>query len=145
MPVTFTLRDRSGESTTSFFATSNDATFEADFTAALAGLVYPLSLQSTTVSTVTQVSTQTPANNLAQRENKLLFSLRDTVTGLRYVRTVGVFDMSTVNFNGLSDEIIIPGTGTPIDDAVTAINTYVLSNQGNQVIVEGARFVGRNS
>lgn len=145
MAVTFSLLDRSEEPSTMRVETSNDSAAEADITAALAGLLYTNALQSTTISTRTLVNPLPPTNNSAQRERKLLLNLRDTVNGRRFIREIGVFDASTVGFNSASDDIIIPGTGTPIDLLVTAFNTYVLSSYGNQVVVTNASMVGRNT
>ena len=81
-----------------------------------------------------------PADEQAQRENKWLVSCRETTGGLNAVTfTIPCADLEFLGVDGENME-----TGAERTALVTAIEAFVLSNDGNAVTVESIKFRARS-
>ena len=81
-----------------------------------------------------------PANKLAQRENKFLFSYRDNVTGTLYSVEMPCADLTETSADASTIDLL-SGVGLTLA-AEWALK--VLSPVGNATTLELVKFVGRN-
>lgn len=149
-----TLRDATGEPTTTKFYTAN---LTAGNFAAQVGLQGALedAIDGVTIGTIAKdqfgvsnvISNATPTDNTAQREMKLLVQMQGATSEKPFVVTIGTIDPSVLAF--------VPGAGdaVPLDASaeiialVTAIEAVAKNpeNVGEAAVVVGLRFVGRNT
>lgn len=103
--------------------------------------------RTTWVGDADETGNTAPSDQLAQRENKLLVTYRDTTTNEKYTLTVPTIDLTLLTFiPGGKDAVAIPTAG-PLFDWITSFETLASPPEapGNAVEVIALRFVGRNT
>lgn len=90
------------------------------------------------------LSPATPDDPLSQRENKWLIRFHDAVTDEpQSPIELGTADLTVLDPNNRGYAEM--GDAGPVDAFVAAFEDYVLSADGNAVVVDSLQFVGRNT
>lgn len=143
-----TMLDFSGEKSTTRVSTLS-LTDSADFalkSQAFEDAIVALTLGTKNAATASKqyrYSSVAPVDQQAQRETKLLVRYQDAVTGKNYGFTIGTVDLEALTMIAGSDEVDINDGGVAAA-LVSAIEDFVASPSGNNVLVTGMRHVGRN-
>jgi hypothetical protein len=87
------------------------------------------------------LSAALPASVNAQRENKYLLRFHDNVTGKKYRREIPCADLTQLDTN---QQIVSPADPQFIA-LKAAFEAYVISEDGNAVIMDSLTHVGRNT
>lgn len=111
-----------------------------DLTDALAAITLGTINKEQLVSYERVIATALPSSQMAQRELKALIRYHDSVTGNRFTFTVPTIDPQFLLLN--SDEFDIEGTAWAA--FVAALETAFVSPDGNLMVVDSAKLVGRN-
>lgn len=148
--------DHSGEQTSfGLFTPDLDATNVDDYTNTLVTFplgdmliaVNALTLLNRTVTTIGALRdfsvASLPADENAQREQKMVIKYRDTVTSKAYQFTIPGIDRTLVAVQG-TDQVDFAGNAL-VAELVNQFETNYVSELGNPVVVYDARLVGRNN
>jgi len=153
-----TLRDATGEPTT------HVVYFDEITAISLPGLLTQLGAYNTALLGITNgvlakdmwgeetiVSNAVPSDPSAQRESKLLVQYQGVTTEKPYTLTIGTVDFDVLVFlPGAGDAVAFDaanGASAAIQAWVTAFEALASApdDEGENVVVTGMRFVGRNS
>lgn len=109
--------------------------------AALNALVIGTIEKATLVAYEDVVATALPLDPFAQRETKALVGYHDSVTGNRYTFTIPCIDLALLSATRTGEFDITTGAWATL---VTELETNYVSPDGNLMIVDYAKHVGRN-
>ena len=148
MPYTRSMQDYDQETT--IFKVNSRALTALNFDAEVAlNVALGVAIVGVTRGTVQKIaygneilSPGVNADPLAQRENKWLVRYVDQVTGVEYHVELGTADLTVLDPNNRGYMLISSGAGLAFKDAFDA---YVISPAGNDVVMQSAQFVGRNT
>lgn len=87
------------------------------------------------------VATALPTSPFAQRETKALVGYHDSVTGARYTFTIPAVDLALLSATRSGEFDISSGAW---NDFVVELEANFVSPDGNLIVVDYARHVGRN-
>lgn len=150
MPYVRTMQDYDGESTT--FRVNTAALTAANFDAQVAlNVALGVGIVGITRGHLQKIvysneiiSPSVPDDPLSQRENKWLIRFHDAVTEEKQSPIeLGTADLTVLDPNNRGYAQM--GDAGAVDAFVDAFEAYVLSKDGNAVVIDSIQFVGRNS
>jgi len=140
--VIYQIADFDGEKSTTSFGIDS-LTNEGTLRSAVDGVSLGVIQQVTEISDVTILSSDNAASQWAQREVGLRVHVSDDVNGESGYFTVACPDLATLTLDTAGDVTL--ADASVMAALVSAMESHVLSRDGNAITVVRATIVGRNN
>lgn len=140
--VIYQIADFDGEKSTTSFGIDSLAN-ESTLRSAVDGVSLGVIQQVTEISDVTILSSDNAASQWAQREVGLRVHVSDDVNGESGYFTVACPDLATLTLDTAGDVTL--ADASVMAALVSAMESHVLSRDGNAITVVRATIVGRNN